>query len=131
MPSEGTIHEPDHQRSSNSVCVWTHAGALEKLRAAPAQDAIRGLLAPRPEDRLGNQGDAALRALVGGTNTHLGSEVGDIEGHPFWSKVDWDALYYQIAPPPWVPDLSGPCDTSHYTDARSMATPLSRLIGAR
>jgi len=38
----------------------------------------------------------------------------DVMGHDFFVKLDWAALEARRLPPPFVPDISGPTDVSHF-----------------
>ena len=35
----------------------------------------------------------------------LGNTIGDLEAHPFFKELDWDALKYKTLAAPWVPPL--------------------------
>ena len=65
--------------------------------SAEAQNLLAGLLHRRPEERLGSHG------------------IKEIQNHPFFASLDWEALYHKRVPPPFLPacvddnwDLSGP-----------------------
>lgn len=65
--------------------------------SAEAKNLLAGLLHRRPEERLGSHG------------------IKEIQNHPFFASLDWEALYHKRVPPPFLPscvddnwDLSGP-----------------------
>jgi serum/glucocorticoid-regulated kinase 2 len=65
--------------------------------SAEARDLLSKLLHRRPEERLGSRG------------------IKDIQNHPFFASLDWEALYHKRVTPPFLPqcvddqwDLSGP-----------------------
>ena len=61
-------------------------------------DAVRGLLRFESLNRLGCLTDAAK----------------DVMAHPFFAAEDWEGLLAQTRPPPFVPTLQTPTDTSHF-----------------
>ncbi|KAL9633987.1 MAG: hypothetical protein Q9164_004362 [Protoblastenia rupestris] len=82
-----------------------------------AKDVIGALCTLNPSQRLGNirQGDLQGAALV--------------KVHPFFQKIDWDALYNRKMKGPIIPRLKGPTDASNFTDydaPSSQCTPYTK-----
>ncbi|KAI4190170.1 MAG: hypothetical protein L6R41_000978 [Letrouitia leprolyta] len=65
-----------------------------------ARSLISGLCAVNPTQRLGN--------LTGG--------VDRIKSHPFFSSIDWEALYYRKIKGPIIPKLRHPADASNFDE---------------
>lgn len=65
-----------------------------------ARSLISGLCAVNPTQRLGN--------LTGG--------VDRVKSHPFFSPIDWDALYYRKIKGPIIPKLRHPADASNFDE---------------
>ncbi|KAI4170527.1 MAG: hypothetical protein LQ343_004904 [Gyalolechia ehrenbergii] len=65
-----------------------------------ARSLISGLCAVNPTHRLGN--------LTGG--------VDKVKSHPFFSPIDWDALYYRKIKGPIIPKLRHPADASNFDE---------------
>jgi serum/glucocorticoid-regulated kinase 2 len=63
-----------------------------------AADLISQLLVRNPDQRLGASGTEAIKS------------------HPFFSEVDWVAIYNKTVEPPFVPQLSGDLDTHNFED---------------
>mmetsp|Transcript_17482 Transcript_17482/g.53261 ORF Transcript_17482/g.53261 Transcript_17482/m.53261 type:complete len:493 (+) Transcript_17482:378-1856(+) len=42
------------------------------------------------------------------------SDAAEIKAHPFFERVDWEALLDGTAPPPWQPTVVGSLDTSQF-----------------
>ncbi len=65
-----------------------------------AKDLIGGLCTVDVSKRLGNvQGRASK-----------------VKGHPWFKKIDWDALYHRKMRGPIIPYLRGPADTRNFDE---------------
>ena len=61
--------------------------------------------------------DLIKRLLTVSMATRLGCAgkgIGEVAGHPFFAGTDWDALVAKTTKAPWVPELSGETDVSHF-----------------
>lgn len=65
-----------------------------------ARDLIAGLCTVDTSKRLGN--------IKGGANA--------VKSHPWFKKIDWDALYNRKMKGPIVPHLRGPADARNFDD---------------
>lgn len=67
-----------------------------------ARDLISGLCTVNPSQRLGNisKGGASGTACV--------------KSHPFFKKIDWDALYHRKIKGPIIPKVKHPADASNF-----------------
>ncbi|KAJ3070139.1 hypothetical protein HDU98_006821 [Podochytrium sp. JEL0797] len=77
-----------------------------------AKDLIRKLLTPDLSRRYGNLRDGAL----------------DIKLHPWFQGVDWDAVWELKVEPPYVPDVGGVDDTSHFDEYEEDYAPYGRNV---
>ena len=66
--------------------------------SAEARDLISGLCTVDTSKRLGN--------ISGG--------AGRVRAHPWFKKIDWEALYNRQLQGPIVPHLRGPADTRNF-----------------
>jgi protein kinase A len=65
-----------------------------------ARDIIGRLCTVDVSKRLGN--------ISGGAQT--------VKSHPWFAKINWDALYYRKMQGPIIPHLRGPADTRNFDD---------------
>lgn len=40
----------------------------------------------------------------------------DIRNHKWFKDMDWDALCAKTVEAPWIPELTGPTDTTHFDE---------------
>lgn len=63
--------------------------------------------------------DLTSRLLVNNASERLGNlsgGIGDITGHGWFEKVDFNELRNQQIPAPWLPNVKDPLDPSNYTN---------------
>ncbi|KAJ3223914.1 hypothetical protein HDU81_008835 [Chytriomyces hyalinus] len=77
-----------------------------------AKDLIRRLLTPDLSRRYGNLRDGAL----------------DIKMHPWFQGVDWDAMWELRMDAPYIPDVEGDGDTSHFDEYEEDYAPYGRNV---
>ncbi|ORY46367.1 Pkinase-domain-containing protein, partial [Rhizoclosmatium globosum] len=77
-----------------------------------AKDLIRRLLTPDLSRRYGNLRDGAL----------------DIKLHPWFQGVDWDAMWELKVEAPYIPDVKGDHDTSHFDEYEEDYPPYGRNV---
>jgi protein-serine/threonine kinase len=75
---------------------------------------VKGLLNRNPRHRLGANGDA-----------------GELQAHPFFADVDWDALGKKNLVPPFKPKLTSAADTSNFDPEFTNALNTSSSLNAR
>lgn len=107
--------------------VWPVDAEGRHLLSGPARSLLQGLLAQDPRARLGcimpGTPEAAVGlAHVGGMDCLLDG-VEQVKSHPFFSSIDWNALYQRRVPPPWKPLEVGSADVSHF-DAEFVNEPV-------
>jgi hypothetical protein len=64
------------------------------------------------------------RDIIGGLcNVDVSKRLGNIQGgagtvksHPWFRKIDWEAMYNRKLPGPIIPHLRGPADTRNFDD---------------
>ncbi|KAJ3398302.1 hypothetical protein CcCBS67573_g08369 [Chytriomyces confervae] len=77
-----------------------------------AKDLIRRLLTPDLSRRYGNLRDGAL----------------DIKMHPWFQGIDWDAMWELRMDAPYIPDVEGDGDTSHFDEYEEDYAPYGRNV---
>ncbi|KAJ3118674.1 hypothetical protein HK100_000568 [Physocladia obscura] len=77
-----------------------------------AKDLIRRLLTPDLSRRYGNLRDGAL----------------DIKLHPWFQGIDWDAMWELRVEAPYVPDVQGDHDTTHFDEYEEDYAPYGRNV---
>ncbi|KAJ3345945.1 hypothetical protein HDU83_003545 [Entophlyctis luteolus] len=77
-----------------------------------AKDLIRRLLTPDLSRRYGNLRDGAL----------------DIKLHPWFQGIDWDAMWELRVEAPYIPDVHGDHDTSHFDEYEEDHAPYGRDV---
>ncbi|KAJ3346244.1 hypothetical protein HDU83_003277 [Entophlyctis luteolus] len=77
-----------------------------------AKDLIRRLLTPDLSRRYGNLRDGAL----------------DIKLHPWFQGIDWDAMWELRVEAPYIPDVHGDHDTSHFDEYEEDNAPYGRDV---
>ncbi|XP_035490617.2 serine/threonine-protein kinase Sgk2b isoform X1 [Scophthalmus maximus] len=70
--------------------------------------------------QLGSGVTPAARSLLEGllerdVSKRLGasSDLVELQEHPFFASIDWDDLLARKVTPPFIPNVTGPCDISH------------------
>ncbi|XP_041707756.1 serine/threonine-protein kinase Sgk1-like [Coregonus clupeaformis] len=99
---------------SGAVDWWVLGSVLYETGEGPpfysvsqsARSLLQGLLVKDFSKRLGGEHDLA-----------------ELQGHSFFLSINWDDLLARKVPPPFIPNLSGPCDV-RYFDAEFTLLPV-------
>ncbi|XP_061596689.1 serine/threonine-protein kinase MRCK gamma-like isoform X2 [Cololabis saira] len=68
---------------------------------------------PPPDSEMSDEASSFIAGLVCDRENRLGRNgLGDFRTHRFFSEIDWDSLH--DLPAPFLPDVSGPADTSNF-----------------
>ncbi|KAK7886776.1 hypothetical protein WMY93_026397 [Mugilogobius chulae] len=69
--------------------------------------------------------DRDVTARVGGS-----SDMAELQEHPFFAAIDWDDLLAKKIKPPFIPNVSGPCDVC-YIDPEFTLQPVPASVNGR
>ncbi|XP_041650345.1 serine/threonine-protein kinase Sgk2b [Cheilinus undulatus] len=60
----------------------------------------------------------------------LGCDLIELQDHPFFASIDWDDLLARKIKPPFIPNVTGPCDVS-YIDPEFTLLPVPASVNDR